>query len=445
MAAKGTAPTSVGANAADAAGLSDAGASREDIQGLDEALRDTLAQEIQLPTGTEGDQDQPRRAKGKQPRGKARSQRSEIGGRKTEDRPENEVDPNEDEDEDEHEERSESATDSTAADDVDGTPEGEAEAEPEGEDHEPDPEGASADDGEGEGESEGDDADDPIAAWPKDAQKALRRMRKRIAKLTARLKGGAEDDDGEEGEEAEVRGQRSEVGEELAEDLGPGPVQMAVQLRQDIADREAWLDQLEAGGENGYTVRDPKTGQEVTYTPEQVRQARRKWSRELYSAQARLDQLAEWLQNRTREKTVEARQRFPFLRDKTSRDYQAVQTVLKQFPQLKEIPDHLSFIATVIASKKAEAAAKAKGKNGSHGTNANGNVQRSASIAPRSSADVRTANAAPARLPGRPGAMPPRARPEEAHRQARVKKFMETGRIEDAADSVLDFVDNLKI
>jgi hypothetical protein len=126
-----------------------ASATTDQLRTLDDALREQLTQDIVLPPEATDDQDQPADEEEQPPRGA-------------------DEDPDEDEDEDEAEEEPSTDTED---------PEAETEEPPQGEEQEPT------------GDHDENVEDDATAAWPKEARKALRRANKRIAKLTARLKG----------------------------------------------------------------------------------------------------------------------------------------------------------------------------------------------------------------------------------------------------------------
>jgi len=250
-------------------------------------------------------------------------------------------------------------------------------------------------------------------AWPKSATKRLTKLLKERTALKAQLEGAAQ-----------LREERDALKAKLEEapqqqEQAPRTITAAErQLQQEIAVTEQWLETIEAHPE-GLTLTDAQ-GKEVTYGPEQLRKARTRFIRQLTTAEIRLQQHQAELARQTAEHSRAAIEQHPFLKQKSSPEYQMIQQVLRAFPEVARIPDHLSVLADAIAWRQQQAA-KAK----------------AAATKPAA-----PAKPAPPARPGKPAALPAAVNPESAARQQRTSDFLKTGNPESAAATILDLVES---
>lgn len=250
--------------------------------------------------------------------------------------------------------------------------------------------------------------------WPISATRRLWKVLKQNKALKARLESRdesrASSDEGGPESRDERRGpadghQRAERTTSQAEADLEGEVEMC----------EGWLEQIDANP-NGLTLADDK-GRETAYTLEQLRAARKVFARRLRRAEIGLEALHRDRARQTAEATAQATREHAFLRDKTTPEYQTIQKVLRLFPAVRAIPDHLSVLADALAWR-AMKARSLKRENVEALQRQNGNG--------RAPIPARRAPARPVVAPGRAVVNGQRT----ANLQAAEKQFYETGDLE---------------
>jgi hypothetical protein len=179
--------------------------------------------------------------------------------------------------------------------------------------------------------------------WPKSASKRLTKLLKQKTALQAQLAGAEQ-----LRQERDALKAKLESGETAAPSE-PAPLTVTAverQLAGEIAAKEQWLTMIESNPD-GLTLQNDK-GQDVTYTPAQLAAARRRFERDITRAELRLDQHRAEMARQTAEYSQAAETQHAFLKDKTSAEYQAIQKVIRAFPDVARIPDHLSVLANAI-------------------------------------------------------------------------------------------------
>jgi len=248
--------------------------------------------------------------------------------------------------------------------------------------------------------------------WESSYLKRVKKFTRQFRATQAQLEGVQELREERDALKAKLEERQAAVPPEQ-EAAGPQTLSAAEkELAARLETLEDWLVQLEGGGQDGMTLINDQCV-EVTYPPEAVRKAKVKYYAEAASTRTRLDLYRAQQQQMTAEYSAEARKQHAFLRDKTSVEYARIQKVLRLFPSIQQIPDHLSVLTDAMAWRKMQAAGKVK----------NGDQTET----PPS---VRKAPLPTARPPGR-GAAPQRLNQTAVNVAAAIDKFAKSGSIED--------------
>lgn len=246
--------------------------------------------------------------------------------------------------------------------------------------------------------------------WPKSATKRLTKLLAKTDALKAQLDGAAKLREERDALQAEV--------ESLKTNPAPAKATTTVEqkLAAEIQNREAWLDRIDASPDGRSVTLEDGTVRE--YEPEQLRQARRAFERDInrFDRQLEEHQRAQaQLKQQCEEAALKA---HPWLKDKTHEDYQRIENVRRQFPEAARIPDFLGVLADALAYRRLQAAKTAA----------------TAKPAPKPPAPA-------VRAPGRTTSAPSLGSNERASRENTRAQFLKTGDRQAALDTIMDLVE----
>lgn len=189
--------------------------------------------------------------------------------------------------------------------------------------------------------------------WPHSAHRRVAKLSKKNKELTAEL--------------AQLKAQQTEQptapGADQTTPITTAPVSARHQdIARAIAEKEAYIRFADENPDGGtVTGRD---GQEVSYTAEQVRRIHSGASVDLADLKAQLRELNRDVAAQAQGYLQEAVTAYPWLKDKTSPQFQLAAEVVRQMPGLRSVPDWPIWLADAIAGRAArEAKAKAPARS----------------------------------------------------------------------------------
>lgn len=204
--------------------------------------------------------------------------------------------------------------------------------------------------------AESSDSDDAESEEPADLPKGVK---KKLSKLSAAKRELEEQVAAKDREIEALKTRPAEPTEAQAKPLPDSPylhLQTQAAVEQEIAQARKVRRWCEENLE-GATVADPKTGKETEYTAEQIRNIR---LNAVDALEEHLPRQLNYVQTKTR-LDPQAETTYPFWKDRTSRDYNIAQNMLKTFPELQKFPDYKLVVGDYIrgaAAREAEAAKK---------------------------------------------------------------------------------------
>lgn len=234
---------------------------------------------------------------------------------------------------------------------------------------------------------------------------------KRIDKLTARAKTAEEKLQALEQELTQLR--NSQAVEPVDPDNRFADVEDVAALRKKGVEAQEILDWCEDNADGGVITNSK--GEETEYTAEQVKEIRKAARRAI---NIELPAQSQYIAARQQFDPI-AEQAYPWLKDKSSQEFQFYQTVLRVLPQIKRIPEFKLVVGDWIkgkAAREAEVSAAAKKK-----------------------APVKAVTKPKAALPTKVAA--PKQKPKQQSKSASASnRFLQSGRVDHLAEAIEDLI-----